>query len=621
MSSNQNLLTKWAGSSSAQEYRLFISSGTLRLELMDRSGQTRVWVRTSGNLSSLAGGWHHLAVTYDGRGGATAADGMTIYVDGVAVPVVRVNNAAYVAMNNTAALLQIGREAPASRHYAGGLDEIRLWNMARTPAEIQASMSSELVGTEAGLRAYWRLNDGTTAITDSSPSGNLGTLRNGPVWTSGGPMSPPVVDVTPPQISNVVAGEITDTAATITFTTDEPATGSVSYTTSGICPCGEVSGPAGRTTHSIRLSGLSPDTLYTFAAKAVDPAGNATTAQTLTFTTSAPLPDTTAPAVSITSPAAGTVAGTVTLAATATDASGVAGVQFKVDGVNLGAEDLSSPYSIAWDTTTVANGTHTLTVEARDAVGNVGISSVVVTVSNGTVSSDPYYLSFDGVDDYVDVADSDSLSFGNGATDAPLTFELWFRPNSMSSRQNLLTKWGNSSSAQEYRLFIVSGTIRLDLMDRNGQAMVWVNTTGNLASLAGGWHHLAVTYDGRGGATAANGVTIYVDGVAVPVNRVNNAAYVAMNNTAALLQIGREAPASRHYNGGLDEIRLWNVARTPAEIQANMNSELVGTEAGLRTYWKLNDGGGAVIEDSSSAANVGTLRNGPIWSYGGGFAP
>ena len=560
-------------------------------------------------------------MTYDGRGGATAANGMTIYVDGVAVPVNRVNNAAYVAMNNTAALLQIGREAPASRHYAGGLDEIRLWNVARTPAEIQASMTSELLGTEAGLRAYWRLNDGTTAITDSSPSGNVGTLRNGAVWTSGGPMTPPVVDVTPPQISNIAAGNISDTGVTITFTTDEPATGSVSYTTNGICPCGEVSGPGGRTTHSIRLSGLSSDTLYEFAAKAVDAAGNPTIAPTQTFRTLVPLPDTTPPAVSITSPATGSVAGTITLAATATDASGVAGVQFKVDGVNLGAEDLSSPYSIAWDTTTVANGTHTITAEARDAVGFVGTSSLVVTVSNGMTGSDPYYLNFDGVDDYVDVADSDSLSFGNGAADTPLTFELWFRPSSMSSGQNLLTKWGSSGSTREYRLFVSSGTIRLELMDRDGQTRVWANTTGTLASLAGGWHHLAVTYDGRGGATAANGVTIYVDGVAVPVNRVNNAAYVAMNNTAALLQIGREAPASRHYAGGLDEIRLWNVARTPAEIQASMTSELLGTEAGLRAYWRLNEGGAGVITDSSPSGNVGTLRNGPAWTYGGGFTP
>jgi len=87
------------------------------------------------------------------------------------------------------------------------------------------------------------------------------------------------------------------------------------------------------------------------------------------------------------------------------------------------------------------------------------------------------------------------------------------------------------------------------------------------------------------------------------------------------VQIGRAGGLTSQYNGGLDEIRLWNVARTPAQIQSSMAAELVGTEADLRTYWKLNEGGGAVIEDSSPSANVGILRNGPIWSYGGGLAP
>ena len=48
----------------------------------------------------------------------------------------------------------------------------------------------------------------------------------------------------------------------------------------------------------------------------------------------------------------GTVSGTVTMTATATDNVGVAGVQFLLDGANLGAEDTSSPYSLSWNTTT-----------------------------------------------------------------------------------------------------------------------------------------------------------------------------------------------------------------------------------------------------------------------------
>ena len=59
------------------------------------------------------------------------------------------------------------------------------------------------------------------------------------------------------------------------------------------------------------------------------------------------------------------------------------GVQFKLDGVNLGAEDTSTPYSVPWDTNTAANGSHTLTAVARDLLGIRYTSNpVTVTVSN-----------------------------------------------------------------------------------------------------------------------------------------------------------------------------------------------------------------------------------------------
>ena len=90
--------------------------------------------------------------------------------------------------------------------------------------------------------------------------------------------------------------------------------------------------------------------------------------------------DTTSPSVTMSAPADGsTVSGTtVTVSATASDNVGVVGVQFKLDGTtNVGAEDTTSPYSIVWNTTTVSNGSHTLSAVARDAAGNTGASAVV----------------------------------------------------------------------------------------------------------------------------------------------------------------------------------------------------------------------------------------------------
>jgi hypothetical protein len=121
---------------------------------------------------------------------------------------------------------------------------------------------------------------------------------------------------------------------------------------------------------------------HTLDAVARDAAGNHTTSAAISVMVS----DTTAPLVSITSPAAGaTVSGTIAVSANASDNIGIVGIQFRLDGVNLGAEDTGAPYSTAWDTLTVPEGAHTLSAVARDAAGNettsAGITVTVITPS------------------------------------------------------------------------------------------------------------------------------------------------------------------------------------------------------------------------------------------------
>ncbi|HMF95665.1 MAG TPA: Ig-like domain-containing protein [Vicinamibacterales bacterium] len=98
------------------------------------------------------------------------------------------------------------------------------------------------------------------------------------------------------------------------------------------------------------------------------------------------LPDMTPPTVAVTAPSDGaSVSGTVSVTASASDNVSVAGVQFKLDNVNVGAEQTTSPYSIAWNTVGVANGPHNLTAVARDSSNNTATSAVVtVTVTNDT---------------------------------------------------------------------------------------------------------------------------------------------------------------------------------------------------------------------------------------------
>src|SRR5213075_3459989 len=81
--------------------------------------------------------------------------------------------------------------------------------------------------------------------------------------------------------------------------------------------------------------------------------------------------DTVPPLISLTSPIANLgVSGTITVAVDASDNIGIAGVQFLIDNAKLGAERISAPYNLSWDTTSVNNGTHTLSAIARDATGN-----------------------------------------------------------------------------------------------------------------------------------------------------------------------------------------------------------------------------------------------------------
>jgi hypothetical protein len=99
-----------------------------------------------------------------------------------------------------------------------------------------------------------------------------------------------------------------------------------------------------------------------------------------------PRPDHKAPKVSVTAPTSGqTVSGTTTLQASASDRVGVTQVSWLVDGKQVAQSTTGPPWTASWNTTTVTNGSHTISAQARDAAGNVGTSApVTFTVQNAT---------------------------------------------------------------------------------------------------------------------------------------------------------------------------------------------------------------------------------------------
>ncbi len=147
----------------------------------------------------------------------------------MSVPLTRANAAGYVAMENRTSTLQIGRESQNWRHFDGGLDELRLWNVARTAGELQSTMTIELTGAELGSVGYWKFNEGTGITVDDASAGTLGaTLSSAAMWRDGGPLVPAAPDTTPPGILNVTTSGLTDRSVTVSFGTSEAATARVS---------------------------------------------------------------------------------------------------------------------------------------------------------------------------------------------------------------------------------------------------------------------------------------------------------------------------------------------------------------------------------------------------------
>jgi hypothetical protein len=124
---------------------------------------------------SLVGSWQHFAMVASQSGNT-----MRIYRNGVL-------EASKTGMDPRAANnvpLRIGSFHTATNFFGGLIEEVRIWNVARTQAVIQSTMNTELNGDESGLLAYWRLDDGTGMLAADSAGNSDGSLVNGPAWTA-----------------------------------------------------------------------------------------------------------------------------------------------------------------------------------------------------------------------------------------------------------------------------------------------------------------------------------------------------------------------------------------------------------------------------------------------------
>ncbi len=204
-------------------------------------------------------------------------------------------------------------------------------------------------------------------------------------------------------------------------------------------------------------------------------------------------------------------------------------------------------------------------------------------------------LFFDGTDDYVQV--SDSASFNNSGA---FTLEGWIWLSSIRNGTRVLIATNTGGSVLWQLGVSVARKVEFAVRDSAGTPATALSSTTLLTET---WYHVA-------GVFSANTLQIYINGVAdgSPVST----AFGGNFNPASDFSIGRSPIGGSHIHAYVDDLRVWTVARTAAEILENKDRELLGTETGLAAYWKLNEGTGSTAQDATANNNDGTL-SGPVW--------
>jgi hypothetical protein len=411
----------------------------------------------------------------------------------------------------------------------------------------------------------------------------------------------PYEDLQPPTAPANPSGTGAVGKATLSWTAATDNRGVVRYNVYRSTTPGFVPAPANLlgTSGTTGFTDFAPAGTYHYVIRAVDLAGNIGPGSPEVAVTI--LADTTPPTVAITAPTGGAnVSGLVTLTAGATDDVSVAGVRFLIDGVPVGSEDTAAPYSFAWNSRQVANGSHRLTAVARDGAGNTTTApAVTFTVANvnGLVASYAFgdgaaaaaavasdssgnglngqisgatwtsagrfggALSFDGVNDIVDVADANALDLTTG-----MTLEAWVRPTALSGYRTVVMK--DVPDELAYALYASGDVNRPSSWARVGSTSY--DATGSAALTLNTWTHLASTYDGTT-------LRLFVNGVQVASRTVSGSLQTSNNP----LHIGGNAVWGEYFAGLIDDVRIYNRPLAAAEIQVDMNTPVAADAAAL----------------------------------------
>ncbi|MEO5943136.1 MAG: LamG-like jellyroll fold domain-containing protein [Ferruginibacter sp.] len=189
----------------------------------------------------------------------------------------------------------------------------------------------------------------------------------------------------------------------------------------------------------------------------------------------------------------------------------------------------------------------------------LGFTLVIFSFCTAAFAQSGQALQFNGIDNYISLP-SIPLS-------GDYTKEVWISTNSLTSFPNILTGDPTTGTA----LFLNNGSLAA------GHGPAFNQVVDPTPLVIGTWYHVAVTYN-----ATSQAMNLYKDGILV-------ASATAPAYTETQLEIGRFA-GNYYFDGSIDEVRIWNVERTPAQIAAFKDCPLNGSEAGLIAYYNFNQG-------------------------------
>ncbi|WP_206483423.1 Ig-like domain-containing protein [Thalassotalea sp. G2M2-11] len=214
----------------------------------------------------------------------------------------------------------------------------------------------------------------------------------------------------------------------------------------------------------------------------------------------------------------------------------------------------------------------------------------------------PKALDFDGVNDYVNVTNSNW-----GDITSAVTIEGWLKFNDTTATE-ILTRHNSSAAVVALKWGLRHRDNAMQVHVSSGSNHYRCNSTTNPAD-DGSWHHVAGVFE------SGVGIRIFIDGVEetlVSCVTVGSGLNLILDNTGSNVRIGSYndgAGGVQFFNGAMDELRVWNTARTAEEIRENMARNISGNTTGLVAYYNFEHNSGTTLVDVSVNSHSGTLVN------------